>query len=175
MSDRLRAALERDFGDQYRGTLTVARSASVGFSRVTYLWMGVGVLAGFFLLIAFDLGSPGLVGAVGGVTGMIIGFALQDRLARHDHSQPGGFAVAIGLTESELVVFDRPIWSLTGSILGVAGSTPLGTLVRVLDEKANLFGGHRITFEWQNGTNWSFEIPRWEPLRKALPDEALNF
>jgi hypothetical protein len=167
VTSRLRDGLQRDFGGELQGELKVAVTAYLGFTRAMWLWALVGLAGGLVAHYSFGLWAPLAEGAGAGL-GISLGMVLEDRRARGDERQPGGLYVVLGATESHMVVFTRPLWSLRARGHSVARSLALTELSRVEHESKG-FGRHRVTLVWQDGSRWSFEVNRWERLRDALP------
>ncbi len=85
-----------------------------------------------------------------GLFGVLWGFR-HDRQARADESLPGGLNVAIGLTDSALIVVDRSYWNT--KVASVAAIVPFQEILGFRPPKRK---HHPATVVLMDGREWSY-------------------
>lgn len=162
LADKLNSQMEDDLSHP----LVVAVPGWLGFGP-TIIWIVVGISAGLLVHVVFGVGSQILMQGVGVAIAILVGSVYRDRKARHDPSQPGGLYVVIGTTKKDLVVVDRPLWSMRGSTVGA--QVPFERIAAIHSEEKRFPKTTIVTFSARDGRDWRYELQKWEELRAALP------
>lgn len=165
----LESKLTERFEAELGGPLRAASPATVN-TKGLFIWVFVGVMGGLVAHLALDIGSQAIMQGVGAGIGLLIGMLIMDRNSNEDPSQPGGYSVALGVTDTHLVVFSRPLWP--PNKFALAGTRPLTEIQSITAGKG--WPAKVIDITLLEGGHWRYEINKWERLEEALPTDLIG-
>jgi hypothetical protein len=158
--------LSAQFGDTLRTPIRAASPAGIERKGLA-VWVIAAVLLG--VVVSQFIESPVPQGVIlGGFGGIgLAGVMFRDhRKMLASGTQPGGGAVVLAVTDTDLVVLKRSMWTL--KTFGVLAQVPLEEVQSVV--LPDRLRSKPVTFTMADGGEWRYVIPNSAGLLAALPD-----
>ena len=158
--------LNAQFGDQLRSPIRAASAG--GLERKLYIvWVIGALLVGALIATVFDPPiSQGMVLGLSGGLGLAYVTSRDHRRMLNSDAQPGGGAVVFAVTDTDVVVLERSLWTLR--TFGVLAEVPIDEFEAI--ELPDRIRSQPVTFMLSGGRTWRYVIPNISPILDALPE-----